>query len=97
MGDTAEHSRASQKRDARKNRRQPQRYALFACLASTADLAIELTLPPAALDKLTAMERHNRYNDPIQWGVDVFGELGMDKVRAYVEEEARKFQAQQPN
>ncbi|KAJ9615776.1 hypothetical protein H2200_001853 [Cladophialophora chaetospira] len=29
-------------------------------------------LPNDAFEKLTAMEKRSRYNDPVQWGVDVF-------------------------
>ena len=46
-------------------------WALFD-LKLTGGLVSEL--PKAAYDKLMGMERHFRYNNPVQWGVDVFGE-----------------------
>lgn len=38
-------------------------------------------LPPAAFDRLNALERHKRFNFPARWGFDIFGECGEDKVK----------------
>jgi hypothetical protein len=53
---------------------------------------LDFDLPITAFKELNNLERHGRYNTPVQWGVDVFGELGQDYVDKYVAEEARKYQ-----
>jgi L-glyceraldehyde reductase len=38
------------------------------------------TLPQEAFDKLNALNSGRRYNDPVEWGRDVFGEQGGDSA-----------------
>lgn len=33
-------------------------------------------IPASAMSKLESLDRHHRYNDPVDWGVDIFGEQG---------------------
>ena len=42
-------------------------------------------LPPSALKKLNAMDSHYRYNDPVQWGVDVFRDGKVENVNGKME------------
>lgn len=37
-------------------------------------------LPQDAVDKLSKLDKHFRYNDPVDWGVDIFGEQGGDRA-----------------
>lgn len=41
----------------------------------------DFELPPAAFDRITALERNTRYNFPSRLGVNVFGELDEETVR----------------
>lgn len=45
-------------------------------------------LPKEAFDKLNAMEKHKRYNDPSKrWGFDIFDEAGEEVVKQTAKEE----------
>jgi diketogulonate reductase-like aldo/keto reductase len=52
-------------------------------------------LPKDAFDELTSLERHKRFNVQARWGVDIYGELGEEKVReiaeGFAEENKTKF------
>jgi len=41
----------------------------------------DVVLPEWAMEGLDALERHKRFNFPARWGVDIFGERGIDDVR----------------
>lgn len=52
-------------------------------------------LEDAIFDKLTALERHKRFNTQTRWGVDIFQELGDEEARrigrSFAEENKEKF------
>ncbi|PGG95160.1 hypothetical protein AJ79_10220 [Helicocarpus griseus UAMH5409] len=52
----------------------------------------DFLIPEDAMQKLDAMECHNRYNVPVQWGFDIFGELGQEVVTAA----AKKYAEENP-
>ncbi|PGH10614.1 hypothetical protein AJ80_07465 [Polytolypa hystricis UAMH7299] len=52
----------------------------------------DVELPASAMQTLNALERHNRYNVPTQWGFDIFRELGEDVVT----EAAKKYGEENP-
>lgn len=48
-------------------------------------------LPKEAFEKLNAMERHKRFNDPSKrWGYDIFDEHGEEAVKAGAKEAAKE-------
>ncbi|KAK4096412.1 alcohol dehydrogenase [Parathielavia hyrcaniae] len=53
------------------------------------------SLPDPVFGKLTALERHKRFNTQERWGVDIFQEVGEDEARrigeSYAAENKRKF------
>ena len=42
---------------------------------------VDFELPPAAFERITALERNHRYNFPARLGVNVFGELDEETLR----------------
>jgi len=41
----------------------------------------DFELPQDAFEKISSLERHQRYNFPARWGYDVFGEVGEESVK----------------
>lgn len=54
----------------------------------TCDVATELT--DEAFEKLNALEKNERYNDPIEWGFDVFEENSPVDIEKAAKEFAAK-------
>jgi len=43
---------------------------------------LEIELPDEAFEKLNALEKGVRYNDPLEWGFDIFEEHTPEEVQA---------------
>ncbi|KAL2864199.1 aldo/keto reductase [Aspergillus lucknowensis] len=53
----------------------------------------DFVLPDTEFEALNKLERHQRYNYPFRWGVDIFGELGDEEAERRAEEDAAKKRA----
>lgn len=54
---------------------------------------IDFVIPDAEFNALNQLDRHERYNYPFRWGIDVFDELGVKEAERRVEEHAAKLRA----
>jgi L-glyceraldehyde reductase len=50
------------------------------------NLIIDFELPQEVFDKITALDRHHRYNFPARLGVDIFGEVSEESLKKSVED-----------
>jgi len=47
---------------------------------------LDFELPKDVFDKITALDRHTRYNFPSRLGVDIFDEVGPESLKKSVED-----------
>lgn len=47
---------------------------------------LDFELPKEVFDKITALDRHHRYNFPARLGVDIFDEVSQENLKKSVED-----------